>query len=79
MHSTKSKEIYFISNACEEGRLKTQKLKLFAKDAGFDCTQNISQAEFILFNACGHLTSHEHDAKQIIKKIWSKRKKRLDR
>ena len=43
------------------------------KDAGFDCTQNISQADFILFNACGHLTSHEHDAKKIIKKIIKKK------
>ncbi|MGA2683069.1 MAG: radical SAM protein [Candidatus Bathyarchaeia archaeon] len=69
MQSPKALKVHFISNACEEGLLDTQRLKLLSKDAGFKCTNNVRQADFILFYACGHLDMHDVESAQIIERI----------
>jgi len=69
LQSDKAITAHFISNGCEEGRLDTERLKFLAKDAGFTCTNNIKQADFILFYACGHLTAYDVDSVRIIERI----------
>jgi len=69
LQSDKALMVHFISNACEEGRLDTQRLKLLSKDAGFTCTNNVRQADFILFYACGHIIAYDVDSARIIERI----------
>jgi MiaB/RimO family radical SAM methylthiotransferase len=69
LESDKALKVHFVSNACEDGRLDTQRLKLFSKDAGFSCTNDVRQADFIFFYACGHLIQLESDAIRIIERI----------
>ena len=73
VQSDKAPKIHFISNACEEGRLDTQKLKPLSRDAGFSSTQNVGEADLILFFACGHFTLDEAWAMRIIEMINRKK------
>jgi MiaB/RimO family radical SAM methylthiotransferase len=69
LQSGKALKAYFVTNACDEGRLDTQRLKLLSKDAGFSCTNDVRQADLILLYACGHLAKHEANALRIIERI----------
>jgi tRNA A37 methylthiotransferase MiaB len=64
----------FISNACEEGRLSVQKLKMFAIESGASITTCVSQADCILFYPCGHLTHNDNEAIEIIKRLNREKK-----
>ncbi len=69
LKSDKALRVFLISNACDEGRLETQRLKLLLKDAGLIYTKKLRQADFIMFNACGHLSMNDVESAQIIQKI----------
>ena len=69
MQSDKSLKVYFMSNACEEGRLNTARLKIYSKQAGFNCTNKLEQADLVMFYPCGHLNHNDSEAADIIKKI----------
>jgi threonylcarbamoyladenosine tRNA methylthiotransferase MtaB len=49
-------------------------LKLLSKDAGFSCTNDLRQADLVLFSACGHLIKREAYALRIIERIQRARK-----
>jgi threonylcarbamoyladenosine tRNA methylthiotransferase MtaB len=69
LQSNEALKVHFVSNACEEGRLDTQRLKLLSRDSRFSCTNDIRQADLIILYACGHFASDEADSLQIIKRI----------
>jgi ribosomal protein S12 methylthiotransferase len=69
MQSDRVLKVHFVNNACEDGRLDTQRLKLLSEDAGFSCTNDVRRADLIFFYACGHLIQLESDAIRIIERI----------
>jgi threonylcarbamoyladenosine tRNA methylthiotransferase MtaB len=75
LQPNKALKVHFVTNACEEGRLDTQRLKLFSKNVGFSCTNDVKQADLILFFACGHLFLREAYALRIIEDIQRVKKR----
>ncbi len=69
MPSNKDLKLHFLSNACEEGLLDTNRLRIQAKNAGLILTDSIRKADLILFYACGHVKMNEAESVQIIEKI----------
>lgn len=75
------KKVYVDStDYCEEAELDTQQLinivKLSSEQKNFSYTNNICQADLILYRACGHLQSLQEKSIRDIKKILRLKKRK---
>jgi len=63
---------------CEEARLDTQLLtslfKVSSQKNSFTCTKNARQADFLIYNACGHLQSKQDESIRDIKELLKMKK-----
>lgn len=67
-------KVYISTNGCEEGRLNSAILKHFFARNGATVTSNASQADFIIFYACGLTEEREKDSLAVLKKLKNKSK-----
>jgi threonylcarbamoyladenosine tRNA methylthiotransferase MtaB len=69
------KKVFVGSIGCEESRLDAQKLiNLIRSEKDYDLSNDLSQADIILYNACGHLKQDEKESRLAIKIILSKKR-----
>lgn len=63
---------YISSNGCEDGRLASAYVQQFFRLNGFIITRNLSEADLIVFYACGLTKERENTSLAIIQKLKSK-------
>jgi MiaB/RimO family radical SAM methylthiotransferase len=62
-------KVCVTTNGCSENRIDCAKMKNFFIYNGWSVTDNISQADLILFNACGLTTVRENDSLESLRYI----------
>jgi tRNA A37 methylthiotransferase MiaB len=67
-------KVYVGVNGCDEAVLEAGRLTRFVSVAGSVLTDDVRQADLILFYACGHLQSREADSMKMIRKILALKK-----
>jgi len=77
------KKVYIetIAQYCDEARIETQRLTNLVesrKSSGLELTNEIGDADLLIFYTCGHLSNREEDSVNAIKKINRKRKQTSD-
>ncbi|MBU1948106.1 MAG: radical SAM protein [Candidatus Eisenbacteria bacterium] len=72
MNSTSS--VYVTTNGCPENRIDSARLVEFFKRNGWIITDNLQQADFIFFNACGLTQEAEEYSIKIIKYLQDKKR-----
>lgn len=65
---------YILCIGCPESRMDSAKMQNFLKENGWKITDNLKQADFILFRTCGLTAKTAEDSLSIIKKIKGEKK-----
>jgi tRNA A37 methylthiotransferase MiaB len=63
-----------ITNGCDEGQLKSKRVQRFFLKNGFSAVADLSQADFVVFFACGLTIPKEKQSLLIIKKLKTQMK-----
>jgi MiaB/RimO family radical SAM methylthiotransferase len=63
-----------MTNGCDEGQLKSKHVQRFFSENGFTTVTNLSQADFVMFFACGLTVPKEKQSILIIKKLQTQMK-----
>ncbi len=67
-------KLYSITNGCDEGQLKSMHVQQFFLKNGFTLTDDVAQADFIVFFACGLTEPKEKQSILMIKKLQEQKK-----
>lgn len=68
--SSKGK-VYVVCNGCPENRMDVARTGRYLNDNGWSIVENVSDADMVLFNACGRSSKTETNSLAIIKEIES--------
>ena len=64
-------KVYVVCNGCPENRIDVARAERYLNDNGWSTVENVSDADMILFNACGRSSKTETNSLAIIKEIES--------
>jgi MiaB/RimO family radical SAM methylthiotransferase len=67
-------KVYVATNGCDEGQLKSMHVQEFFVKNGFAVTRDPTQADFVIFFACGLTNSKEKHSLMMIKRLQTKAK-----
>jgi tRNA A37 methylthiotransferase MiaB len=66
--------VYSITNGCDEGQLKSMRIQQFFTKNGFAVGDSLTQADYVIFFACGLTEAKEEQSILMIKKLQKQKK-----
>ena len=69
--TVQERSFYITTNGCEEGLLGSSRVKLFLEDNGLRYTDDINNADIIIYYACGLTNESENRSLDEIEKLES--------
>jgi tRNA A37 methylthiotransferase MiaB len=66
--------VYSITNGCDEGQLKSMHVQQFFLRNGFAASDSLTQADYVIFFACGLTEPKEEQSILMIKKLQKQKK-----
>lgn len=67
-------KVLVVNNACEEGKLKSTRVQQFFKENGFVVAKDLTQADMIIFFACGLTATKEKHSQSTIRRFYAQKK-----